>query len=135
MWLNVDKNQILQVLFNLMANAVEAMPNGGELTVRTYKTYPSLQSVFSSDRPVCVIEISDRGEGIPKENLQRLFEPFFTTKRERKGTGLGLSIAKTIVENHQGDLLIESEPGQGTQVWVLLPLNQEGKNHEKNSDH
>lgn len=68
-----------------------------------------------------MIEVADTGEGISPENMQHLFEPFFTTKRDRKGTGLGLSIAKAIVENHHGELKIESETGKGTRARAVLP--------------
>ena len=115
LWISVDKNQILQVLFNVLMNAVEAMPQGGRIAV---KTYP----VHSSDKLFCAIEISDTGEGISKKDLNRVFEPFFTTKRERKGTGLGLSISKRIAQNHSGDLTVESELGEGTTVKVVLPM-------------
>ncbi len=114
----VDKNQIQQVLFNILINATEAMPNGGKITVKTYKGV----SDNPFDKQSCSIEIADTGEGISKDNLSMVFEPFFTTKREKKGTGLGLSIAKMIVENHGGDLAIDSQENKGTQVKISLPL-------------
>ncbi len=110
---DLDKNRMQQVLFNLLANAVEAMPSGGTLTLKTFREGASV-----------VIQVTDTGEGIPKENLSKLFEPFFTTKRDRKGTGLGLSISKMIVENHRGMLLVESEPGKGTTFRITLPVDQ-----------
>lgn len=118
-FVNVDKNQIQQVLFNLLMNAVEAMPpEGGTICVKTDKTahrdFPAAQ--------VCVIEVSDTGTGITRDNLKRMFEPFFTTKRDKKGTGLGLPVSKTIVNNHKGDMVIESEEGKGTTVRVTLPI-------------
>lgn len=119
LYIEVDRNQMQQVFFNLLINALEAMPKGGKINI---KTYPVAQSEFSTDKGLCVIEIIDSGEGISKENLQRLFEPFFTTKREKKGTGLGLSMAKLIVDNHKGKLEIESKPGKGTLAKVILPL-------------
>ncbi|MCK4519728.1 MAG: GAF domain-containing protein [Candidatus Omnitrophica bacterium] len=117
--IEVDKNQLNQVLFNILINAIDAMPKGGIIKIKTYKA-PGAE--FSKAEPVCVIEIVDRGEGIPKENFSRLFEPFFTTKRDKKGTGLGLVMSKTIVENHRGFLLVDSEPGKGTRVRVILPI-------------
>jgi PAS domain S-box-containing protein len=112
----VDKNQIQQVLLNVMMNAVDAMPQGGRLVVRT---------ALTGDRALAAIEVADTGEGIAPENLERLFEPFFTTKRERKGTGLGLSIAKTIVEGHGGTVTVSSVLGKGTTVTVTLPAVKE----------
>jgi len=116
---DIDKNQMQQVLFNIFVNAIDAMPNGGDINVKTY--YASGEE-FSRGENVCVIEVADTGEGITKENLPRLFEPFFTTKRDKKGTGLGLAMSKTIAENNHGSLLVESELGKGTTLRVVLPL-------------
>ncbi len=116
----VERNQIEQVLFNLLINAVEACPKGGRVAVKAYRT--TAASARFSGRPACVIEVIDSGEGISPQNLPRLFEPFFTTKRDRKGVGLGLSTSKMIVENHHGELLIKSEAGRGTQAKVILPV-------------
>jgi signal transduction histidine kinase len=120
MYLEVDKNQMQQVLFNLLLNAIEAMPKGGAIMIKTYKMAPSESS--PADK-LCVIELTDTGEGISKKDLERIFEPFFTTKRERKGTGLGLSMTKMIVNNHKGDLAIESIPGKGTTAQIVLPFH------------
>ena len=114
-----DRNQFQQVLFNILINSVEAMPMGGEITIRTYAS--SLDRAASS-KDSCTIEITDTGLGISSEHIPRLFEPFFTTKRDKKGTGLGLSIAKTIVNNHNGELTVESKLKKGTTVKVTLPL-------------
>lgn len=104
----VDGDQLKQVLLNLTLNAMQAMPNGGSLTV----------SVHANGGGV-VTEIQDTGVGIPPDIRERLFEPFFTTRNG--GTGLGLPIALRIVEGHSGDLRIESEPDKGTTVTVWLP--------------
>ena len=120
MYLEVDKNQMQQVLFNLLLNALEAMPKGGSNMIKTYKMTPSESSLADKH---CVIEVTDTGEGISKKDLERIFEPFFTTKRERKGTGLGLSMTKMIVNNHKGDLAIESIPGEGTTAQIVLPFH------------
>lgn len=117
--IEVDKNQMSQVFFNILMNAVEAMPNGGQIKIKTYKT---AVTEFSSERQMCVIEVIDSGEGISKDNLLRLFEPFFTTKRDKKGTGLGLFMSKMIVEKHKGKLTIESEVGRGTTAKIALPI-------------
>lgn len=118
----VDKNQMLQVLFNLVSNAVDAMQKRGVLTLLTCR-----QGDLKAPAESCVMEVRDTGEGISKENMARLFEPFFTTKRDRKGTGLGLSTARTIVEKHNGRLTVESEPGIGTTVRVILPMSRGGE--------
>lgn len=117
-FIEIDKNQIQQVLFNLIINAVEAMSKGGQIKIKVYKTM--LSEIFA-DKPACVIEIIDSGEGIPPDNIPKLFEPFFTTKRDKKGTGLGLSVSKMILENHKGTLTIDSEYKKGTTAKVILP--------------
>jgi two-component system NtrC family sensor kinase len=120
LYIKVDKNQIQQVLFNLLMNAVEAMPNGGQISINLDK---AVMPELGFQLPLCLIRIVDSGEGVPGEDLQRIFEPFFTTKIDRKGTGLGLSISKMIVEKHKGDLIIESQSGKGTDVKLLIPLD------------
>jgi len=115
-----DRNQMQQVIFNLLNNAIEALTQGGEITIKCYRSEVSL---FSEGKSDCVIEITDTGEGIPKDNMSKVFEPFFTTKRDRRGTGLGLSIARSIVNNHRGEITIESEAGKGTTVKIILPLS------------
>ncbi len=108
----VDGDQIRQVAINIVLNAGAAMPDGGQLTVRT-----NLEEAFLT------ILFIDTGCGIEEENLERIFEPFYTT-RER-GTGLGLAITRQIIEQHQGSIHMESEPGQGTRVTIRLPLVRE----------
>lgn len=117
--ISINKNQMQQVLLNIFINAIDAMPHGGEIKVSTYKM---IIKDFSADKPACIIEIKDSGEGISRENLSRVFEPFFTTKRDKNGTGLGLSVARAIVRNHNGDLIINSEINKGTEVKVILPI-------------
>jgi len=119
--IDIDKNQMQQVLFNIFVNAFEAMPKGGDIKV---KTYHALGEEFSKDGAVCIIEVVDTGEGIAKESIPRLFEPFFTTKRDRKGTGLGLAMSKAIVDNNHGLLVVDSELGKGTTVKVVLPFSK-----------
>jgi signal transduction histidine kinase len=105
----VDGTQIKQVYLNLLLNALQAMPQGGKLTVRLQVSGGSLLTA-----------ITDEGEGIPPEVRANLFEPFFTTKRG--GTGLGLSISQRIIEGHNGRLRLFSQPGVGTTVVVRFPL-------------
>ncbi len=103
-------SELNQVWTNIMDNAIDAMQGQGELTLRTY----------TKDGKV-VVEIQDNGPGIPIEIQQRIFEPFFTTKPPGQGTGLGLHIAYTIVNNHYGQIRVNSEPGT-TCFQVTLPL-------------
>jgi two-component system NtrC family sensor kinase len=102
-----------QVFLNLCLNAIEAMHNGGELTISS-----------SVDGNFVRVDISDTGIGIPKENLGRIFDPFFTTKEVGKGTGLGLSVSYGIIEKHHGSIMARSEAGKGTTITVLLPLSE-----------
>lgn len=108
-----DANQIKQVLINLMKNAIEAMPDGGTVTVR-----------FENDllSGELVMYIEDQGEGMPPELLERLGEPFLTTKE--KGTGLGLMVCFKIIQAHGGSLSFGSTPGQGTSVKLVLPASK-----------
>lgn len=130
-FIDIDKIQMGQVIFNLLINAIEAMPKGGKVIIKTHKT----TLAKSSAKRFCAIEIIDSGEGISKQNLSRLFEPFFTTKRDKKGTGLGLCIAKAIVENHKGRLAVTSELKKGTSVKIILPISRKiGDNNEKGSN-
>jgi len=112
--LMVDRHMMEQVLMNLILNAVQAMKNGGVLTIKT--------AVVEG---VCRIEVSDTGSGIPPAVLPRIFDPFFTTKSEGEGTGLGLSVSLGIVERHGGKILVESEVGKGTTFILCLPLSRE----------
>jgi two-component system sensor histidine kinase HydH len=104
----MDTDQMMQVFLNILINAVESSPKGGQ--VRVYYN-------IHDDGTLSVI-VEDSGEGIPSENMDKLFDPFFTTKR--KGTGLGLAIVKSIVESHDGDINVESEVGKGTKLIITL---------------
>ncbi|MGA1844824.1 MAG: ATP-binding protein [bacterium] len=112
--LEADREQMRQVFFNLILNAIEAMPDGGTLDISTDKKEDKrLQSFIE-------IRIADTGPGLPVHFKRRLFEPFFTTKTE--GTGLGLFIASRIIKMHRGAIEAESRPGQGTVFAVKLPI-------------
>jgi two-component system sensor histidine kinase HydH len=111
--IDLDPDGINQVLLNLYLNAIEAMEQGGTLSV-------SLSSEESS--PWVKIIVSDTGTGISKEDLEHIFDPYFTTKQT--GTGLGLAIVHKIVEAHRGEVKAESEVGRGTTVSVLLPVKE-----------
>jgi signal transduction histidine kinase len=103
-----DQNQIVQVLLNVMKNAIEAMPNGGNLHVHV-----------SEAESLIRLDIADTGIGISKERLQKIGEPFFTLKE--KGMGLGLTTSMKIVQEHKGTMQIESEVGKGTVVHLTFP--------------
>ncbi len=109
---NADKNQLCQVLINLIINAIDAMDGRGTLTLRTYR-----------DRQVnkAYIAITDTGSGIPQENLSKVFDPFFTTKEVGKGTGLGLSMAYGILEENHGRISIQQTGPEGTTILLELP--------------
>ncbi|MBD2846936.1 PAS domain S-box protein [Paenibacillus sp. IB182496] len=104
-----EANQLKQVFLNVMKNAIEAMPGGGRLTIAL--------GAEGADR--IAVRFADTGVGMSEETLRRIGEPFFTTKEE--GTGLGLMVSQQIVANHKGDLRIDSAPGAGTTVEILLP--------------
>ncbi len=117
-YIKIDKNQFQQVLFNVLINAIEAMPKGGTITIKTAKRKVEY---FPNKKSACLIEVSDTGQGILKENLPKLFKPFFTTKRNRKGTGLGLSTSQMILKNYRGMLKVDSRIKRGTKVKIILP--------------
>jgi signal transduction histidine kinase len=114
MWMKVDPSQIQQVLLNLAVNARDAMPGGGRLSM-------TVGEGMLGEQPCVCLTISDTGVGIAPELLPHVFEPFFTTKDVGRGTGLGLPTCFGIVAQHGGRILIDSAPGRGTVVRVLLP--------------
>ena len=127
----LDENQMKHVLINIILNAVQAMPQGGELTFRiaTKPLTPDAHGakrkagdVFRFGQQALVCDIADTGTGIPPEVLSKVFEPFFTTKPAGVGTGLGLAICRAIVERHRGVIEITSEQGRGTTVTITLPV-------------
>lgn len=117
-WISVDRNQIKQVLLNLLHNALHAMPTGGSLTVET-------QRRRREDGDWLAIRIRDTGVGIPAEHMNRIFEPFFTTRSRQGGTGLGLSVSYGIVTDHGGFIEVESREGEGSTFIVWLPVEAE----------
>jgi len=108
-----DPDQMSQVLLNLILNAFQAMPDGGTLRIGLQSRFPNLE-----------LTIADSGDGIPKENVSKLFDPFFTTKPVGEGTGLGLTVAHGIIQEHEGSITVESEPGKGATFHILLPIYQ-----------
>ncbi len=111
-----DAHQMEQVFLNVLMNAVEAMPEGGALTI-------SAGVRQRGGSPFVEVRVADTGVGIPPEHLPRIFDPFFTTKEVGRGTGLGLSVSYGIVRSHGGFIDVESAVGKGTAVAVVLPVN------------
>jgi signal transduction histidine kinase len=114
-WVSVDRNQMKQVFLNLLHNALQAMPNGGELIVESKKRQ-------RDGRDWITASVKDTGQGIAPEDRERLFEPFFTTHSKDGGTGLGLSVTYGIVSDHGGFIEVNSEKGQGSCFTVWLPI-------------
>lgn len=108
----IDRNQIQQVLVNLITNAVQAMTKNGKLII---------VSDLDENKKYIKITITDTGKGIPPELLQHIFDPFFSTKGEG-GTGLGLSVSHGIIKSHNGDITVKSEVGKGTTFTIRLPI-------------
>ncbi|RPH74677.1 MAG: hypothetical protein EHM80_17535 [Nitrospiraceae bacterium] len=110
---HADRDQLIQVLINLVVNSLHAMPEGGRLRL----------SLGREDDHVR-LGLSDTGHGMPEEIRSKVFDPFFTTKDFGKGTGLGLTVVKGIIEEHGGTILVESAVDKGTTFWVRLPLDR-----------
>jgi CheY-like chemotaxis protein len=121
-----DAGQMEQVLLNLATNARDAMPKGGSLTIKTElrEIDHDFIDAYNCGTPgtYAVISVTDTGNGIDKEKLDRIFDPFFTTKEVGKGTGLGLSIVYGIIKEHNGFIKVYSEPGKGTTFKTWLPV-------------
>lgn len=108
-----DLNQIQQAVMNLVFNAMEAMPEGGHLWLRTR---------HDPEQAAVTIEVEDTGCGIPEENLEKIFEPFFSTKSHDKGVGLGLAVVYGIIKEHKGYIDVESQVGRGTCFKLTFPV-------------
>ena len=108
---NASKDQLRQVFLNMVANARDAMADGGTLTVTT-----------SSDGENVIIEVTDTGTGIKEEHIDKIFDSFFTTKGEVKGVGLGLSVCYGFIKDHGGDIVVKSDVGTGTTFVITLPV-------------
>jgi PAS domain S-box-containing protein len=120
-----DPDQIGQILLNLAANARDAMPHGGRLTIWTENVdrtrVPAGAPAGLKSGPAVLLAVSDTGSGMDDETRQKIFEPFFTTKEHGRGTGLGLATVYTIVQQSEGYVEVESEPGQGATFRIYLP--------------
>jgi len=115
-----DQTGLSQVFMNLCTNARDAMPRGGRLTIKTRE-----------EGDQAVVMVSDTGEGMERQTLDKCFDPFFTTKDTNKGTGLGLSTAYGIVKEHRGEIGAASEQGKGAAFTIRLPLSPRGEEDEK----
>jgi len=103
-----DSEQMTRVLRNLVLNAIDAMPGGGTLTIRTHASEGSVR-----------LEVADTGQGLTPEECERLFTPYYTTKTH--GTGLGLAIVQSVISDHHGRISVESQPGKGATFRIELP--------------
>jgi signal transduction histidine kinase len=120
----VEPGQLQQVLLNLVVNARDAMPEGGELRIATRRVpvdAGQARRYATRPGPYALLEVIDTGTGIPDDVRKRIFDPFFTTKAPDVGTGLGLSIVQGIVRRHDGFVAVQSRPGAGTTFSVYLP--------------
>lgn len=118
-WVMMDPNRMKQVLLNLIHNALDAMPNGGMLTLRSYV-------VQEDDMSWACVDVEDTGVGIPPDVLPRIFEPFFTTRSGSGGTGLGLAVTYGIVQDHRGRIEVKSQAGEGSRFTIWLPIEEMG---------
>ena len=118
-FIRANKTEIRQLIWNVLMNAIQSMPNGGRVTIETGKDTPDI-----SAGQFLEIKISDNGQGIMENDLGKIFEPFYTTRE--KGTGLGLAIVNRIVEGHAGKIKVDSRSGEGTTFMIWLPCLQEG---------
>ena len=113
-----DSNEFQQVILNMIVNAFDAMPDGGDVTIK---------SICSSGKDFATIEIIDEGFGIPTDQIDKIFEPFFTTKDTQKGTGLGLYVCHEIINKMGGSISVTSEPGVGSKFSIVMPTLREKK--------
>ena len=110
--IQVDRHQIQQIITNLILNSIDAMDEKGSLTIKT----------FQANGNRIKISITDSGIGIAKEEMSKIFQPFYSTKES--GTGMGLAICRSIINNHQGEIFVDSELGMGTTFTILIPSRQ-----------
>ncbi len=120
-----DFDKIQQVFINIIMNSIQAMPDGGNLTIATSVAKGII--IGESLKDTVRIDISDTGVGITKENMSKLFTPFFTTKGKGKGVGLGLPVVHGIIEQHKGKIEVNSEPNAGTTFTIYLEVMDEKK--------
>lgn len=119
---NINKQRMSEVMLNMVINGVQAMPEGGDLTIRV-KNYNGKVAELVDGKYI-LIEIEDIGKGIPEDSIEKIFEAFYSSRLDR-GTGLGLTICKKIVEDHKGHIAVESEVDKGTKFSIYLPAHTE----------
>ena len=136
-WVGINRQELQQVLINLIVNAVQAMPDGGTLTLSARDWYEGDDEGGAGGEPEIAragaaphgvrIDVRDTGEGIRPEDLDRIFDPFFTTKKTQ-GTGLGLSISYSLIERYGGRITVQSVRGEGAtfSVWLLCEPEYSG---------
>ena len=125
--IEADPGQIEQVLLNLLVNAADAMPGGGDLILKTFNvTHNDIKNKLYDPKPgnYVLLTVSDTGTGMDKETMERIFDPFFTTKEMGRGTGLGLASSYGIIKAHGGYIDAESKKGQGTTFSICLPASE-----------
>ena len=113
--LTLDKDLLKQVLLNLIINGIEAMPEGGKLTINCLK-------YNKNNNGYALIEVIDTGTGIKKEEMERIFEPFYSTKHDKSNRGLGLSLSRDIIKQMGGHIELESKIGYGSTFKIFLPI-------------
>ncbi len=121
----IDESQFEQVILNLFLNAYDAMPDGGNLNVKTWYDKSGRVMAEQESKGVVIILISDTGKGISQEKLERIFDPFYTSKSD--GVGLGLSISSRLLEENQSKIEVNSVPGEGSAFKIMLPFVQEDR--------
>ena len=125
--IEADQGQIEQILWNLYVNAADAMPSGGDLSIKTMNvTHKNVTGKSPKVRPgdYVLIEVADTGTGMDKKTAERIFDPFFTTKGMSRGTGLGLASVYGIVRNHGGTITVTSKKGKGSTFSIYLPASK-----------
>jgi len=122
-----DPDQLQQVFLNLILNAIQSMPKGGELRLIASPQWISKEGLEEGQRQYAEIRVEDTGTGIRKEVIENIFNPFFTTKEKEKGTGLGLTVSQGIIQDHEGWVEVNSEEGKGSVFKVYLPAVKEEK--------
>ncbi len=133
---DADTSQLQQVLLNLITNALDAMPHGGELRIETSVEQPvetpgvketkAIRAMhLPSDHGSVIVKVRDTGSGIPEEILPKIFDPFFTTKAVGEGTGIGLSVCQQIIKIHGGVIEVSSQTGLGSAFTIKLPVQRE----------
>jgi signal transduction histidine kinase len=137
----MDRNEIERILMNLVINARDAMPQGGDIVIETSNVHLDEDYALQHENVLpgdyIMLAIRDAGEGIDEENLARIFEPFFTTKGHRRGVGMGLSSVSSIVEQNKGHISVESKLGNGTIFKIYLPqveLSDTALNEEEDNN-